>query len=328
MKRREFHDHQTLRQPISASLPPRSPVPNYDQSGLKAGIVHFGVGNFHRSHQAVYLDDLFNAGVDHDWALVGAGVFEGEKIGRDKLEAQDWLTTVVEQDSRPYGARVTGAMIDFLVPGDTAAIIARACRSGHPHRLADHHRGRLFHRPGLRRSSTRRIPTSSPTPPTSRQPEDRFGLILAGLKRRRADGIAPFTVMSCDNIPHNGHVTADAVVGLAQLVRSRPWRTGCSENVAFPNGMVDRITPATTDRERDHPEATISASTTIGRSSANPSSNGCWRTISRRPPGAGKGRRAVRRGRRALRTDEDPHPQWRPRDDRLSGRADGHPFRP
>ena len=95
-----------------ANLPAKVAGPKYDRAKLRAGIVHFGVGNFHRSHQAVYLDDLFNAGIGHDWALVGAGVFEGEKIGRGKLEEQDWLTTVVEQDEGHMSARVTSAMID------------------------------------------------------------------------------------------------------------------------------------------------------------------------------------------------------------------------
>ena len=81
------------------SLPKSVARPHYDRASLKPGIVHFGVGNFHRSHQAVYLDDLFNAGEGHDWAIVGAGVFEGEKAGRAKLQEQDWLTTVVEQDA-------------------------------------------------------------------------------------------------------------------------------------------------------------------------------------------------------------------------------------
>ncbi|TIU81687.1 MAG: mannitol dehydrogenase family protein, partial [Mesorhizobium sp.] len=108
-----------------ASLPAKVAGPKYDRSALKAGIVHFGVGNFHRSHQAVYLDDLFATGEGHDWALIGAGVFEGEKIGRSKLQEQDWLTTVVEQDQGHMSARVTGAMIDFLTPGDAAAIIER-----------------------------------------------------------------------------------------------------------------------------------------------------------------------------------------------------------
>src|SRR5258705_3899665 len=104
-------------------LPSTVAAPTYRRSDLRAGIVHFGVGNFHRAHQAVYLDDLFNAGSDHDWALIGAGVFEAEKVGRQKLEEQDWLTTIVEQDSGHMEARVTGVMVDFLMPGDAGAII-------------------------------------------------------------------------------------------------------------------------------------------------------------------------------------------------------------
>ncbi|RUV29932.1 mannitol dehydrogenase family protein, partial [Mesorhizobium sp. M7A.F.Ca.MR.148.00.0.0] len=75
------------------------------------------------------------------------------------------------------------------------------------------------------------------------------GIILAGLVRRRDEGTVPFTVMSCDNIPHNGHVTSDGVIGLARLI-DEDLANWVSEKVAFPNGMVDRITPATTDRER------------------------------------------------------------------------------
>lgn len=229
-------------------LPANVARPTYDRGGLKAGILHFGVGNFHRSHQAVYLDELFNAGLDHDWAIVGAGVLPAEEAGRQKLAEQDWLTTVVEQDSDHMSARITGAMIDFVPPGNADAIIDR---------LAD---------PAIRIVSLTITeggyfidPASGVFNPTHPQivadaanlaaPKTVFGLILAGLLRRRDEGTVPFTVMSCDNIPHNGRVTADAVTGLARLVDDRlaEW---IDENVAFPNAMVDRITPATTDRER------------------------------------------------------------------------------
>lgn len=223
-------------------------VPAYDRSALTAGIVHFGVGNFHRAHQAVYLDDLFATGSDHDWALVGAGVREADEAMRQKLLAQDWLTTVVEQEADASSARITGAMIDYLKPGGAAAVIDR---------LAD---------PAIRIVSLTITEGGYYIDPASQKfdpahpdiawdaahmdaPKTAFGLILAGLLRRRAAGIAPFTVMSCDNIPGNGHVTENAVVGLAELVDMglAQWvRT----NVAFPNGMVDRITPATSDREK------------------------------------------------------------------------------
>src|SRR5260370_6137608 len=104
-----------------AHLPAEIAAPDYRRSDLSAGIVHFGVGNFHRAHQAVYLDDLFAAGLDHDWAIVGAGVRDADAVVREKLAEQDWLTTVVEQQANATNVRVTGPMIDFVRPFDVAA---------------------------------------------------------------------------------------------------------------------------------------------------------------------------------------------------------------
>ena len=231
-----------------ARLPSKVSGPKYDRARLKGGILHFGVGNFHRSHQAVYLDDLFNAGLGHDWALVGAGVFEGEKAGRARLEEQDWLTTVVEQDAGHMSARVTGAMIDFLTPGDAAAIIERLADPAIRIVSLTITEGGYFIDPASGVFNPAHPDIVADARPGA-TPKTVFGLILAGLMRRRADGIVPFTVMSCDNIPHNGHVTSDAVVGLARLMDEELARW-VGDHVAFPNAMVDRITPATTDRER------------------------------------------------------------------------------
>jgi mannitol 2-dehydrogenase len=222
-------------------------IPAYDRSALKAGIVHFGVGNFHRAHQAIYLDDLFNTGSDHDWAIVGAGVLPSDEAMRAKLEAQDFLTTVVEQDNNKSAARVTAPMIDYLRPGNSAVTIAR---------LADPvirivsltiTEGGYFIDPasGVFNPKHPAIVADSQNPG---DPKTVFGLIIAGLKARRDKGIVPFTVMSCDNIPGNGEVTHAAVSGLARL--SDPaFAEWIEANVAFPNGMVDRITPATGPRE-------------------------------------------------------------------------------
>ena len=106
-----------------ARLPAGVAAPKYQRSDLSAGIVHIGVGNFHRAHQAVYLDDLFNAGRDHDWAIVGAGVRDADVTIREKLKEQDWLTTVVEQEADTTRVHVTGAMIDFVKPYDIAALL-------------------------------------------------------------------------------------------------------------------------------------------------------------------------------------------------------------
>jgi mannitol 2-dehydrogenase len=222
-------------------------VPAHARAGLKAGIVHFGVGNFHRAHQAVYLDDLFNLGRDHDWAIVGAGVLPSDAAMRDKLAGQDFLTTVVEQDNNRSGARITGAMIDYLAPGNAAATVAALADPAIRIVSLTITEGGYFINPasGAFDPAHPAIVTDAANPA---DPKTVFGLILAGLKARKEKGLAPFTVMSCDNIPGNGEVTHAAVSGLARL--SDPALADWIDtHVAFPNGMVDRITPATGPRE-------------------------------------------------------------------------------
>ena len=234
----------------AAALPEfagKAEVPSYDRSALTPGILHFGIGNFHRAHQAVYLDDLFNAGRDHDWAIVGAGVLASDAALKARLEGQDYLTTVVEQEADRSSARVTGAMIDYVEPGDAAAIVARLADPAIRIVSLTITEGGYYIDPASGRfdpeHADMRHDAQNPD-----APKTVFGLILAGLKARRVAGTAPFTVMSCDNIPHNGHVTQNAVAGLAERTDAAlaAW---VRAEVAFPNGMVDRITPATTRRE-------------------------------------------------------------------------------
>lgn len=221
----------------------------YDRSSLTAGIVHFGVGNFHRAHQAVYLDALFNTGKDHDWAIIGAGVLPSDEQMRQILSDQDFLTTVVEQSAQRSQARVTGAMIDALPSNDPATVIRTLADPAIRIVSLTITEGGYFIDPasGVFDPQHPQILADGSTPD---DPKTVFGLMVAGLNRRRQAGIAPFTVMSCDNVPHNGVVARNAVVGLAEL--SDPelsqW---IGDQVAFPNAMVDRITPATGDRERE-----------------------------------------------------------------------------
>jgi mannitol 2-dehydrogenase len=232
-----------------ADLQPAIARPNYRRAELRAGILHIGVGNFHRAHQAVYLDDLFNAGKDRDWALIGAGIRSGDRAMRQALEPQDWLTTVVELEPGANHARVTGAMVDFVPIGEDGRAIVQA--------LDD---------PALRIVSLTITEGGYCIDPGTgafnpdhpdivhdaahlQTPRSVFGVILAALKRRRDEGRAPFTIMSCDNIPHNGKVAREAVAGLADLI-DPSLAAYVREQVACPNSMVDRITPATTDRER------------------------------------------------------------------------------
>jgi mannitol 2-dehydrogenase len=223
-------------------------VPKYKHSDLKAGILHFGVGNFHRAHMAVYLDDLFNLGLDHDWALVGAGVMPSDEMTRQKLATQNFLTTVVEQDNDLSTAHITSPLLDFIPPADKSAMISKLCDPDIRIVSLTITEGGYFIDPATGRFNPAH-PAIAKDAANPTDPSTVFGFIVAGLAKRRAAGVPPYTVMSCDNVPHNGVVTRNAVVGLAQLQNASlgEW---ISNNVAFPNGMVDRITPATGDRER------------------------------------------------------------------------------
>ena len=236
------------REPLTA-LPAGVAAPAYDRARLSPGILHVGVGNFHRAHLAIYLDDLFAMGKSLDWGIVGAGVRPADGDMRARLEAQDWLSTVVELEPGALRARVCGAMTGFApVAPDNAPLIRAMCDpairivsltvteggyfldsatggfdANHPQMLAD---------------------AANPDAPGSV-----FGAMLAALRRRRQASIPPFTVMSCDNIPGNGHVAMAALTGLARL-HDPAFADWVEDNVAAPDGMVDRIAVVTDDARR------------------------------------------------------------------------------
>ncbi len=233
-----------------ASLPEiatNAAVPAYRRDQLTPGILHFGVGNFHRAHQAIYLHELFNLGRDLDFAIVGAGVMPSDRLMKEKLAAQEYLTTVVEQDNNRSAATVTGPMIDILTAPDYDKIIAALADPAIRIVSMTITEGGYFIDPATGAFDPKH-PAMVADAADPAHPKSVFGLIIAGLKARRAAGLAPFTVMCCDNIPGNGEVTEATVTGLAKL--SDPdFAHWIHENVSFPNSMVDRITPATGERE-------------------------------------------------------------------------------
>ncbi|MEM8956389.1 MAG: mannitol dehydrogenase family protein [Pseudomonadota bacterium] len=234
--------------PLSAAtlhtLDPRITVPTYDRSAVRPGILHVGLGNFHRAHQALYLDDLMTRGEGLDWGILGAGVMPGDARMRADLEAQDWLFTVLEQDADTEAARISGAMTGFVPVTPDHEAIRAALRDPAIRILSlTVTEGGYFldaaGSPDLDHAALR-ADIAAPD-----QPGTVFGAIVAGLRDRRAAGAAPFTVMCCDNLPHNGSVTRRLVAGIAreQDAGLGDW---IDAEVAFPNSMVDRITPATT----------------------------------------------------------------------------------
>jgi len=239
---------QKLDKTVLASLSQTIRKPAYDRAGLSPGIVHIGVGNFHRAHQAIYLSKLFDLGEGHDWAIVGAGLKPYDRTMRERLKAQDWLTTVVELDPKGLSAQICGSMIDF-VEVDPAALITRLAEPDIRIVSMTITEGGYFVDPntGGFDAAHPEIQADLKNP---HRPETVFGVLVAALLNRKAAGVAPFTVMSCDNLPENGHMAKQAVVGFARAL-SAETADWISENVAFPNGMVDCITPATGDRERN-----------------------------------------------------------------------------
>lgn len=223
--------------------------PRYDRKKLTAGIVHIGLGNFHRAHQAWYLHRLMDLGLCHDWAIVGAGVRANDAAQRERLLAQDCLTTLIELDPSGKSAEVCGSMIDFVaVEPDNAGLIERMAQADIRIVALTVTEGGYYVDP-----STGGLAANHPDLIYDAQhpdtPRTAFGAMVAALARRRASGVGPFTGLSCDNLQGNGSILRRVVVSLARM--SDPsladWiETQCT----FPNSMVDCIVPATGDKER------------------------------------------------------------------------------
>ena len=233
-----------------SNLPGNLSVPSYDRSQLSVGIVHFGVGGFHRAHQAMYLDRLMNDGGARDWAICGVGVLPGDAAMKTVMDAQDCLYTLVLKN--PDGSRegrVIGSIIEYLLaPEDPEAVIEKMAAPGtRIVSLTITEGGYNFHH------VTGEFDAGNPAVAADLQPGATpatvFGLVAEALQRRRDRGLPPFTVMSCDNIQGNGEVARKMFTAFASL-RDPELGAWMQENVAFPNSMVDRITPVTTDQDR------------------------------------------------------------------------------
>lgn len=229
-----------LRPATLHGLDRRVAVPTYDREALTRSIVHIGVGGFHRAHLATYVDELATAGAT-DWAIVGAGVLPHDVAMADALGAQDGLYTLVTRSEQGIEARVIGSLVDYvLATPDLAPLVERIAEpatrivsltvteGGYP---VDDETG-LF----------------DPASPNA-GPSSAFAAIVRGLRRRLDAGIGPLTVLSCDNVIGNGHVARTSTLGVAGELDPE-LATWIADEVAFPNSMVDRITPQTTERDR------------------------------------------------------------------------------
>jgi len=231
------------------SLDPRVVVPPYDRSATTTGIVHLGVGGFHRAHQAMYVDNLMSDGSGGEWAFTGVGVLPKDDRIVEVLNAQDGLyTLVVKHPDGRLEPRVIGSIRRLLhAPTDPQAvlevmsdpatrIVSLTITEGSY--LIDQVTGDFDpHHPSIQHDLT-----------DDAVPSTAFGFIVEALRRRRASDVAPFTVMTCDNLPGNGDVARRTITAFARL-KDADLADWIEANVSFPNSMVDRITPVTTQED-------------------------------------------------------------------------------
>ena len=223
------------------ALPADIRRPAYDRAQLRTGIVHLGLGAFHRAHQAAYVEQALNAG-DLRWGIVGASLRSGGV--RDQLVPQDGLYTIVERDGGDERVQLVGAIRDVLVaPEDPARLVATmAAADTHIVSLTVTEKGyKLDPASGALIESDADVAADLAS---LAAPRTAPGLIVAALAARRAAGLTPFTALSCDNLPHNGTRLRAAVLAMARA--HDPALAGWIEGEsAFPETMIDRIVPAT-----------------------------------------------------------------------------------
>lgn len=225
------------------------PTYNRDIAEKTSLIYHFGVGGFHRSHQAFYLHDLLSMGKASDWALVGVGILPFDKAMYDALKSQDYLYSLMSRGSSGVGCSVVGSIMDYVyAPNDKKACVEllaeEKCKIVS---LTITEKGYCWKADGSLDVNNNLIAADILD---IASPSSALGYIVSGLKMRKERGMKPFTVLSCDNIPENGHVAKRLVLELAAII-DKELAEWISTNVPFPATMVDRITPLTTANDRE-----------------------------------------------------------------------------
>jgi fructuronate reductase len=244
------------------SLPKAVTIPEYDRGKVAPGIVHLGVGAFHRAHQAAYVDTCLAAG-ETDWGIVGVSLRSADT--RDALTPQDGLYTLAVRSSGEEKLHVIGSIGSMLVaPEDPGAVLAA---------LTDE-RTRIvtltITEKAYLRAAGGGLDTAHPDIvhdlANPQMPKTAYGFLAEALARRRAAGTPPFTVLCCDNLPANGATLHRLLTEFATLRDARLAQSGdarlarhIADQVAFPSSMVDRIVPATTDADRARIAAELGA---------------------------------------------------------------------
>lgn len=230
-------------------LPPNVTIPTYNRGKLKTGIVHVGVGGFHRAHQAYYTNQLLENGNNEQWGICGVGLRPSDSHIQQALLQQDYLYTLVTKHANGnVDANIIGSIHGFLLAqDDPMAIINKMSEADTKMVTLTITEGGYNFVPATGEFNDQH-PDVIHDLKFPQRPKLVFGYLVAALKIRKEQGIAPFTIVSCDNIQHNGDVMKKMLLSYAKLV-DESLAEWIAAEVAFPNSMVDRITPATTPED-------------------------------------------------------------------------------
>ena len=239
------HEHTRLSD-ATLHLATTAKQPGYDRSLVRIGIVHLGIGAFHRAHQAVYTDSVL-AGGDNRWGILGVSLRSGET--RDALEPQDGLYTVATRDGSGDSFSVIGSVAKVLVAPENPEAVLAAMVDPEVKivSLTVTEKGYCYSPASASLDESHVDIVHDLVNPAA--PRSAIGFIVEAVSRRRANGSEPFTLLSCDNLPSNGKTLKRVVTRFADL-RDPDLGQYIRANIAFPSTMVDRIVPATTDSDR------------------------------------------------------------------------------
>ena len=236
----------TLNQSNLSHLPESFVRPTYDRSKLKAGIVHIGVGGFHRSHEAYYTDELLGSSNSNEWGICGIGLREADRKISDVLKQQDYLyTLIVKHPDGQIENRIIGSIIDFMLACDDSSAVINKMANEQTKIVSLTITEGGYHFNPVTNEFDFDHPDVQHDLANPNTPKMVFGYLTAALRKRREEGLPAFTVQSCDNIQHNGDMTRKMLLAFArkQDTELAEW---IDQEVRFPNAMVDRITPVTT----------------------------------------------------------------------------------
>ena len=236
-------------------LAARAIIPRFDPAQVSPGIVHLGLGGFHRAHMARYTHDLMQRHHGDPgalaWGIVGAGLLPADERMHDALVPQDNLYTLVERDAAGETITIVGSLADSVFAGSSTSALLAAIDSPAVRivSLTVTEHGYCLNR------ATKRLDPAHPLIQrdlaTPHSPASAIGVLVEALRRRRTARQAPPTLLTCDNIQHNGDVLRDAVLALADL-QDPSLAHWIEAEVAFPSTMVDRITPVTAAADVAH----------------------------------------------------------------------------